>query len=286
MKRNEIIKLIESAESIPPTASRIVNVITDPDYEVEEVAKLIKYDPAMTANILRTVNSPYFGRVDKVNTIEEAIVVLGSREVIRIALASAMRAMQEKPVNGYGLPHGVLWKHSLETAVMTSVIAVNRGIRDSGIYFTAGMLHDMGKILLGDFVSSSIDEIKKLSETEKISFRDAERKILGIDHAELGGIMADKWEFPEALSETVKYYHVPQKYPEDGEYRDIVYTVHVADAVCIKSSNYIGIDKDGYAPNSDVFKALGADENFLENIKKESSEEFVRIMKELGMQEG
>ncbi len=253
-RRDAILSKARSVASLPSAIAGIMRLLRDSEADIAEIVRAIEHDVSLTSNILRLANSAYFGCPRSVSSVRSAVVRLGSDCVAQLVLASAVAPLAWYAVKGYDLPPGGLWQHSLAVAVGTEQLAAALGIRLPEHAFTAGLMHDVGKILLGTFVQVDADEIMDLAFEEGLSFEVAEREVLGIDHAELGAVVIDGWNLPSDIVEVVRFHHCPDECRGDTLVADLV---HTADNLSLMSG--IGVGRDGlhYRASGEVVSRLG-----------------------------
>ena len=172
-----------------------------------------------------------------------------------------------KPAEGYDLSAEDLWKHSMATALTSSNLCQALKIKDQGQIFTAAILHDIGKIVLGEFILDSFEDIIALANEKNIPFEEAEGKISGIDHAEIGGLIAEYWDFPQEIVDCIKFHHDP-----DGaeDTTTAIAIVHISDALCLMTGFGIGRDGLQYRPNAGSIKRLGISSSILELVTSQT----------------
>ncbi len=253
--RNKILAKVRSVPSIPSVVVKLRKFLRDPDVSFDELAKVIEYDPGLTVNLLQLANSAYFGWSGKIKTVKEAITRLGTNRIFQMVLCMSVAPMVRKPIKGYDMESNGLWKHSIATAICSEQLARMKNIPDSEEVFTAGLLHDMGKILLGTFVEIDDEPIKDLVNLEGLSFNEAERRILGIDHAEAAAELLQYWKLPESVVAAARWHHNPEAAPQKN--RNIVDLIHVADILCIRMGWGIGTDGPLYRLDKDAQERLG-----------------------------
>jgi putative nucleotidyltransferase with HDIG domain len=207
--------------------------------------KLIEYDQSITANILRISNSAYFGTRHKIKTIHDAVVYLGQQNLIHVIQTAGASRFYRKASEGYVLQAHDLWKHSVAVAVMSQILSQQGLQRVDPTLYTAALLHDIGKVFLGEYVRESLQKIEELVEQKGYSFLEGEKEILGVDHAALGGMIALHWNFPEEIREGIAYHHEPGLLEEKENL--LPWLIHLADQLCLM----IGVDGgvDGLAYN-------------------------------------
>lgn len=260
-RREEILAKSASDRYLPPSRLELLRILQDPDASTAVLTRAIECDPALTANVLRLANSAYFGFARSVASVADAVWRLGTRNLRQLVLATAISPLQKQAVKGYDLPPGDMLKHSLAVAVGAETLGRLLGTPACDHLFTAGILHDIGKIALGTFVELDAAPILDLATTEALPFVEAERRILGIDHAELGAFLADKWNLPADVVEIVRWHHEPEKFEGRNPAGELV---HLADALCILGGIGIGTDGLRYRPSQEVCKRLGLTEETTE----------------------
>lgn len=237
-----VINNIEQLPSIPEVATRIINMVNNPDVSIKSIAEEISKDQMITTNILKLCNSAYFSKGKEISSIDRAIVTLGLKEVKDAVVLAATKIVLNKVIMGYDLAKGELWRHGLYVAILSKKIALMKGKKDiADIAFTGGLIHDVGKTILALFVQGTFKEIMRSVEEKKIPFIAAEKDIMGFDHQEIGERILSKWKFPDVLKTVVRYHHQPDAAPD--AHRAVVSIVHVANTLCLMAG--IGIGSDG-----------------------------------------
>jgi len=260
-RREEILAKSASDRYLPPSRLELLRILRDPDASAATLTRAIECDPTLTANVLRLANSAYFGFARSVASVADAVWRLGTRNLRQLVLTTAFSPMQKQAVKGYDLPPGDMLKHSLAVAVGAEKLGRLLKVPGCDHLFTAGILHDIGKIALGTFVELDAAPILELATREGLPFVEAEQRILGIDHAELGAFLADRWNLPDEVVEIVRWHHEPEKFSGRNPAGDLV---HVADALCILGGIGIGTDGLRYRPSEEVCDRLGLTETATE----------------------
>lgn len=281
ISRDDVQKQITELKMVPPVVMQIINIISVPDFDMNKAADVISYDPALTANILKIVNSPYLGLVDKVKSIKEAMVIVGSKLLMNMVILTAAEMVAKAPAEGYDMDGAAMWKNSVASAIASFTLAEKKKIEGANLIFTAGMLRDIGKIVLGKFIGTKGAELVRLAQEKKMTFEETEKEVLGIDHAEVSAMTLEYWKFPVQLVETVKYHHKPEAAPEDSPDLKSIYCVHLADAICIKCG--IGAGRDGmfYNMSQKAVSALDIKQKDMEEAAAVTLMEFQKIEKEI-----
>jgi putative nucleotidyltransferase with HDIG domain len=220
-------------------------IVNNPDATVEQVEAIVEADPGLAGNLLRSANSAYFGFRGEIATVKDAIVRIGMKRIAQLALTSAIAPLARVPLRGYDMPPKGLLRHSTAVAIAVEEVAASTRRKPPEWAFTAGLLHDVGKIVLGSFLEVDAAPIFDLAHKEHLSFERAEREVLGIDHAEVGAALLSNWGLPTYLIETVRYHHCPDDYP--GGDRLVVDLVHVADHLARSTGTASGLDGMHYS---------------------------------------
>ncbi|MEA3221966.1 MAG: HDOD domain-containing protein [Thermodesulfobacteriota bacterium] len=281
--RERILADVKTLPAISTAALQIANVLRDPDVDIKDVIRIVEYDPGMTANVLRLANSSYFGGSYNIGSIQQAIVRLGIDKLFDLVTVSATHEVIDKPIAGYELPPGELWRHSVAVAITAKNLANSLGIMAEDTAFTAGLLHDIGKVVIGAFVEKDFDKIDAIAKASDLSFETAERKILGIDHAEIGYAVLDMWKFPDKITRAVRFHHRPEDIqggiPE-------VDAVHIADILCLMMG--IGPGREGlrYRVSDDILSRYSLTPPILEKIVSRSIDDMKRFAELFGIQSG
>ncbi len=237
-------KLFRSVEKIPAfpgTVEKVAELISHADYSVAEVVAVIQYDQSITANLLKMCNSAYFGSRHRISTLRDAVVFLGQENIVRAVAVSGVVSFY-KNGKGYGVGAADLWKHSVAVALMSRILVKKVYRRDDSVLFTAALLHDIGKVILGEYVDKSFRKIEALVADEGYAFLSAEKEVFGIDHAELGGRIARQWNFPPKIAEVIAHHHRPDL---SKEVRMAPWIVYLADQICLMTG--VGGGSDGLA---------------------------------------
>ncbi len=198
--------------SLPAIVYRVFEVMDDPNSTASQIGRVINDDPALTARLLKLVNSPFYGFTAKVDTVYRAVALIGHKELRSVVVAaSAIKVFDGIPSDLVSMP--VFWKKSLMTAVVARVLAAFRREREIERYFIAGLLHDIGSLLLYLQLPDEMTEVLQ-QEKEGADIAKAESSVLGYNHAEVGGALLKQWNLPPLICQAVQYQLNPEKAPE------------------------------------------------------------------------
>lgn len=230
-EKERILATVKSVPSLPSVVMKLRKYLNDPEVSFDELAQVIQYDPGLTANVLQLANSAYFGWAGTISSVKEAITRLGTNRVFQMVLCMSVAPLVSKPIKGYDINAGALWEHSIAVAVCAEQLALALKMEKSENAFTAGLLHDMGKVVLGTFVEVDDEPIREIVHSDNLSFDEAEKMVLGIDHAEVAAVLLEDWKLPTDVIEVARWHHQPSKAPELSQ--PMVDLVHVADILCL-----------------------------------------------------
>jgi len=260
---NRILKKIDQLKPMPQVAHKIMAIVQDPESAMSELSDVIVYDASVTANLLKVTNSAYFGLSKKIESVHQAIVFLGMEQVVDIAFMASSAENLVKAQNGYDLDKGELWKYSVSSALIARELAEVKEAENAHLIFTAALLKDIGKVILNQYVADSFEDINRLVLEEDYTFREAEKEVIGIDHAELGGVVADKWKFSPEMIEIIRNHHVPQK-STTTEFETAV--VYMADTLCMMMGLGVGSDGLSYRFHQETVDRLKLGEKEIQQI--------------------
>jgi putative nucleotidyltransferase with HDIG domain len=216
-------------EALPQAVSKSLQLMRDPGYTIGEVGRVVSLDEALTSKILRMANSAYFGTHRRVVSVNEAIVRLGYKTMEGLLLTASASRLLQRRVAGYGLEQGRLWEHSIAVAMGAKMLAqkLARGVSPDEAY-VAGLLHDVGKVLLDRFAPVELEAARQLVQSQHLPFHQAEGAVLGYDHAYVAMLIVLKWGLPESVASAIGHHHSPL----DGADRALLPgVVHLADVV-------------------------------------------------------
>ena len=208
-----LLNKIRDIPSLPEVVNRIIQLLGKPNTPASEIAQLIAYDPGLTSKVLRMVNSAAYGFQRQISSVQHAIMILGFNTIRGLVLSASIFKLFEKQGNTNALDQREIWEHSIITAMTARVIATHLRLPEADDAFSAGMLHDVGKMVLD--VHFNQDYIRVLKAAQGTfhgeTFSELEREILGTTHAEVGSFLANKWKLPISISQVIEYHHTPEK---------------------------------------------------------------------------
>lgn len=278
MEADKIVSAIKAFPGMPGTAVKLLALIDDPAMRVSQIERILRQDAGLTANVLRLANSAYFGIPSKVGSIRQAVILLGLKRLIQMVIAACVGAIMDKPVPGYDLSPGELWRHSIAVSVAAEGLIKELQIEAAEEIFTAALLHDVGKLVLGDFVKEGFKQIQT-AVSQGISFEMAETIVLGINHADVGAQILTKWSLPLEIVNAIEFHHAPQSAAHTSTMLDIV---HVANFMSMMIG--IGGGRDGlqHQPSVEVTERLGIESYHLEKVASQTMQWVKELTEVLG----
>ena len=262
----EIVRGVNDLPAMPWVVARVVSLTDDPNSSINELNEVICQDQSLTAKVLRLSNSAYYGYSRRIATIVDAIGILGFNAIRNLVLAAHTYNILKREVKGYQIAPGDIWRHSMTCAIAARAIAKRVRYPVPEQAFIAGLLHDIGKVILSVYVAEAYDEISRRVHEGQQPFSVVEQEVLGFTHAAVGGRVAEKWNLPADHVEAIACHHTPLDAVKNPRLAAIV---HIADAVCMSMG--IGLGGDGlYYPFADQALALvGLNEEDVEVIMSE-----------------
>ena len=260
LSHDQIVTHLRQLPALPSAVSDLLLSFDREDIDVGVLAGKIARDQALTARVLRVANSSFYGMPSRVATINEAVVVLGFRAMRSMVLAVGMSGVfQADKVPGFAVQ--AYLRHSVATGLAARALAPLVGLNPD-LAFTAGVLHDIGRLLLASNFSQHYAAVLRRREQDDALDLTAEREVLGIDHAAIGGLLAQTWRFPAALHEAVAFHHEPALAP-NGSFAGLI---HVADGLA-HALALSGMAEEQLMPIEEAaWNALGLDAGKVQSV--------------------
>jgi len=204
-----IVQSVASLRPMPSNVSRILSEIEKQNVTIDGLAGLIGLDQALTALVLQMSNSVSLGYSRTCSTLYEAIMLIGLGRLRTILLTSSATGMMKRSLSGYRQGAGELWHHSLVTGVISEWLAQALHYPNPEEAYISGLLHDIGKLLLDQVVLNNYNTIVDYVQKYRMPLWQVEEKLIGIDHARVGGLIAEHWNYPVILVDAIRFHHVP-----------------------------------------------------------------------------
>jgi putative nucleotidyltransferase with HDIG domain len=231
--------VIGRIQPIPQIALKIIREIQSEDYGLRDIGHEIRHDQVMTAKVLKVCNSPYVGSKEEIKSVEQAIVMLGSRFVGQLILSSAMGQFFSGCQRSYSMSKGGLYHHSICTGIVAEHLSRKTKKASPDVAYTAGLLHDIGKVLLDQYVASAMPRFYRALVEKGDNMLEAERSLLGITHAEAGARLAELWALPLPLRDAISYHCQPTRSEHDSALAHLIYLADL-----LVSRFFAGLDLD------------------------------------------
>ncbi len=235
----ELLKAVKDLPPMPKVLFKIQKLLIDPNSDAKQIAGYIETDQALAAKVLRMANSPFYGMTGKVSSVQHAAVILGFKTLGELTMLAGFSDLMGKKLPGYGYNSDELWRHSLAVALASRIIAEKINPELSNEALTAGLIHDMGKVILDPYVLDRREAFDVFVENENQTFLIAEKHVLGFDHAEIASEICLKWKFPDSLALAIKYHHNPSR--SNGN--EMAFILHLADYIAVLSGSGYGYDE-------------------------------------------
>ncbi len=223
----KILQSIDRMRPMPTSVSRVLNAISNERSNAGELSELLGLDQALAANVLQAANSAYLGYGPSCSNLTDAVMRLGFDRIKTVVLGVAASGTLSGGLPGYRLGAGELWNHSVSTAISSQWFARIFSYPDPEDAYVAGLLHDMGKLMLDQFALADYDRLFDLVQNYGLTFFQVEQKLFGIDHAQVGGMMARKWNFPHPLIDAIQCHHSPHR----SETKELSAIINIANAL-------------------------------------------------------
>ncbi len=255
-------KTMGDLKPVSDTAMQALHLARDPTSHYGEIERLVLKDQVLAANMLRIVNSAVYGLPVRVTRVSHALSLLGLSGFKRLVLQSCVYSVFSRKLFGYSMEEGVLFQHALACARLSESVA-GRCSLDREDAYVAGLLHDIGKVVLERCAVHLFPYVVDRVFSGNVSFGEAEREILGVDHAAAGGMLAVKWGFPSGLAEAIAFHHEPSFSAQSPE---LVAAVHLANHICNVLCLGLAADTAANPIEPQVLGLLGLGEEALVDI--------------------
>ena len=276
--RDRIEGSLKEIPFMPQAVIKAQKAMADPKTGGKELAQILKTDQAIVSSMLRTANSAYFGMSGKVSSIEKACIILGQQNLRELIMMTGTSNLLGKTMKGYGFKSGELWMHSLAAGIASRMIANMKYPESASDAYLSGLLHDVGKIILDPYVLERKKAFDEFLKNEDHTILEAEKHVLGFDHAQIAFEICNKWNIPEEVAIAIKNHHSPS----GSKNHALSYIVHTGDYVARLCG--LGYENDDILYQMEVGTAefLGINQEILGNMMLqvlESVQEIGRSLK-------
>ena len=259
----KIVDDISDLPTLPTVATTVSRLATADESTATEIADIISNDQTLTAKILRIANSAFYGIPNEVRTLRAAIVLLGLNSIKNIVLAtSVFDAFFTRSGEGE-FSREDLWIHSVACGAAAKVVSTRRSLGSNEEFFIAGLMHDLGKVVLDRFVRDEFVRILRLSKRRQMLLYEAEKRVLDVTHAQVGQWLCERWQLPVYIVQSMGYHHSPMDCPDLTQWAA---AVHVAD-ILVRTMKIGSGGDDGVPPlDQHAWNLLGLDTSEVRNI--------------------
>src|SRR3989338_5630052 len=273
----ELVKGVGGLVTLPDVFLRINQLVENPNSSTADIAKAVSQDPSFTVRLLRVANSPFYGFPSTIDTVAKAVSVIGTSQIRNLALSmSVARTFAGLPNNLVSMDN--FWHHSLYCALVARILARQARKCDPEAVFTAGLLHDIGELIIFNRLPEQAKEslLLVLDQVDDLPVYQAERQIISIDHAQVGGELARQWGLPPLLEECIACHHSiaeAKRYPRE------VALVHLANILAQMAEVDTLALEDVSSVDTLAWQITGLGEDVIELVVREAQEEIVEAEK-------
>jgi len=283
MTAQELVSKMKKRPFVSNAVLKLVNLLEQPALSDHEVVQAIKCDSVLAASLLRACDSPDFGLKEPVSSVDQVVSLLGHQQILRIVLNLGFGKAMTVPLPGYAVEANELWRHSLATATAAETVVGNiTGLNAKPVVaFTVGLLHDIGKVVLSQALTPEVQaDMRNRIERDHHPRSEAEKEVLGTDHAEVGGCLLQSWQVPEEIVEAVANHHQPVLEPRPR----LSVVTHLADYIAHLAGSAPGWDAYAIRMDPRVNHTFNLTEDRLENIMITVRESFNRVDQFMSME--
>ncbi len=258
------LRSVEDLPSLPMVIQQIQRAMSDPDTSMDDISKIIGKDQTLAFRTMKLVNSAYYGQRSHITSIKQAIVVLGLNAVHNLMLGlSVIRAFKSNEKKAFD--HQTFWEHALGCALISKGIARAKKYEEPEDCFIAGLLHDIGRIILEQYLHEDFIKALALSKEKNVSLTSQEKCVFGFNHADAGAFTALRWRIPSKIISAIRYHHSLDLIPDElSQYKTLVTIIAKANQICNKQG--IGNSMENACEDDMSFSELGINEEDLESI--------------------
>lgn len=276
-----LVRQIDDLPTLPSVVTQIIQLVEDPETSAADMNEVISQDPALTAKVLKLVNSAFYGFSRQISTVREAVVILGFNRVKSLALSASVFEVFQGPGTDEFDRVG-LWEHSVATGVSGEIVGKRMEYPNPEEILVGGILHNIGKIVIDLYFHDELQDIFDYIRDRNSSMLEAEKVILGVGHPEIGAWLADEWDLPDRLITGIRHYPQPTKAPED--LRELPMLIHVGDVFA--RTKDMGWTGDEVIPpfEEEVMEQLDLEKSDIPSILEELESEMddAEVLLELG----
>jgi putative nucleotidyltransferase with HDIG domain len=226
--KNQLVKTIDTVRAVPQIVLKVIHMIQDEKSHISAVAKEMRQDQVISAKVLKMCNSAYFSRKVNADSIDRALILLGEKQILKLVISAAFEDFFSNNGQGYSLCKGGLFYHAVGTAIICETLAGLTGIVAPDKAYTAGLLHDIGKVVLDQYMGNAYPFFYRRTQLEGDELVAVEREAFGVSHDEAGEMLADRWSLPDYIKDVIRHHHSPEEASINVE---LVHMVYLADLI-------------------------------------------------------
>lgn len=271
LDHDQLILQAQDLQPLPVTAIRLASLVADPNTDMRDIVESISLDQALTVRLLRVANSAANGGHNEIKTVDQAVVRVGTGAVLSMAVAAGVKGRMMGAIESQGLAEGVLWQHSVAAALVAESMAGITQPAPPPEIFTAALLHDVGRLVLGRFVDRDVRTfLHQALERSPDGGAEESEDLLEVHHGELGGLIAEHWKLPQSICVGIRYHHDPDHCVDDVQ-KWMPWFVHLADLVARKLGRGLDDTVPDEAELAPVLEKFGMDDMKLEKLMYRAS---------------
>jgi len=270
----EIANKTMEISTLPEVTIQIVEVVQDPRSTAHDLHKIVRNDPALSARVLRVVNSAFYGLPGQIGSIDRAIMLLGLNAVKNIAIAASIGKMFKTSVMCDDFSGKDLWTHSVAVGATNKLITASIGLLLPDEAFLAGLMHDIGLVAIMQCHAGDIPRIVELTKSG-IPFTQAERQVIGSDHQEVGAALTTKWKFPRSFQYVTGFHHNPADLAKEN--RLLTTVTYISDTVCAREGIGMKITVETEEISQEILDEIGISTKQLDEITGQIEKELEMV---------
>jgi len=229
---------IPDIPTLPEIALKVNKLLQDEDISIRKLSRIIEKDQAIVTKILRLVNSSFYQFKSRIESIPRAMVVLGLNTIRNAVLSVSVIDIFPREKSANGLDIREFWKHSIAVAVVSKYLGSKTLLESPDECFIAGLLHDIGKVVLARYFVDVFDQVWTLVQAEGITFFEAEKNVAPVNHAQIGGYLAQRWQLPTGLTDAIKYHHGVSRFASNLNLSMIAHVANIVVNTCRPESDF------------------------------------------------
>jgi predicted Zn finger-like uncharacterized protein len=272
-----ILRTLGDLPVMPHIVHKAQEILANPDSDLKELASLIEIEQAIATSVLKLANSTYYGMSGKVASIKQASVLLGYKTLGELITLAGISGLMGRSLKGYNLNSEELWRHSIAVAVGSRIIASRKDPEFGNEAFFAGLVHDVGKLVLDQHVYERKDDFEMFMGDGQHTFLNAEKKILGFDHSELAFELCQKWQIPSNQMVAIRFHH----YPSKSKGHELAYILHMADCIAMMNGYGTGNDSMMYEMEEGTLEFLCFQDKDVNAIRSQVLESVEKMLEKM-----